>query len=132
VEAGHGIVAVVLPAEEGGQLQLGQVSLQPVQGLLQLPLDLAVGALVQELVEDLGLLEALGQGVVAIEVLADPGQMGGQPLAAGGIVPDVGTGELPLEVGDLLPAALDVKGTPSRWRAFRRGPSRVRCIRSWV
>jgi hypothetical protein len=123
VEAGDGVVAVVFAAEERRQLQPADRGLQLVQGPSEIALDLPVRALVEELVEDLGLLELLGQRVEALDLLSDPGQAGGQLLAAGGVVPEVGTGELLLEVVPFRPAGLDVKGTPSRSPACRPGPS---------
>jgi hypothetical protein len=120
VERGHGVVAVVLAAEQGRQLELGHVSIEAVQRGGELALGLRVGGLVEELVEDLGLLDQLGQAVVPLEVVPDRRERPGQLLPAGRVAPDAGLRDLPLELLGLPAFPVDVKGTPSRWRACRR------------
>ena len=83
---------------------------------------LGVGTLVQELVEDFCLLDALGQGVVQREVGSDPREGAVQVLGALLVVPDPGLGELALQLCGFRAAAIDVKGTPSRSPAWRRSP----------
>jgi hypothetical protein len=82
--------------------------------LYELPLSLRVGLLVQDLIEDLGFLKTLGQAVVTVQVRPDTGEIGGQALAAGLVVPYARLGQPALERLGLGPARVDVKGTPSR------------------
>lgn len=130
MEGGDRIVRVVLTAEERYELELVEVRVEPVEMGAELFLGLRIGAFVEELVEDLGLLDALRQCVVQVEVASDAGEGPVQVLRALRVVPDVRLGELALELVRLRAAAIDVKGTPSRSPASRRNPSRARCARS--
>jgi hypothetical protein len=71
VEGGHGVVGVVLTGQEGGQLQPVDVRFQAVQRRDELTFGVRVGGLVQKLIKDLGLLDALGELVVALDVRAN-------------------------------------------------------------
>jgi hypothetical protein len=122
VKAGYGVAGVVLAGQERGQLELGHLGLEAFEARGQLPLGLPVARLVDELVKDLGFLEAFGEVVISLQVLADPGQRGGQLLGAGGVVPEAGVGELLLELLGLPALSVEVKGTPSRSPAGRRDP----------
>jgi hypothetical protein len=108
----HGVVRVVLAAEQGDELELVEVGIEPVEVCDELFLRLGVGRLLEELVEDLGLLDALGELVVERDVRADPCQRAVQVLGALGVVPDAGLTQATFEAVSLRAAAVDVKGTP--------------------
>jgi hypothetical protein len=91
VDAGHRVVLVVRPRQEGSELQALDVVLQPLQRLGEVGLRLAV-TLIEELVENLGFLQPLGELVVPLDLVSETGQPGVQLLAAGGVIPDVRLG----------------------------------------
>jgi hypothetical protein len=130
VQRRHCVVAVILPAQERRELELPEIGLQALQGRGELALGLGIGALVEELVEDLDLLEPLGKRVVPLELLAEAGQPPGQVLGPGGVVPQAGLGDGSLELVGLAAASIDVKDTPSRSRPAPPGLGRGRCARS--
>jgi hypothetical protein len=76
VEARHGIVLVVFAREQRGELQLPDVCLESREQSLQLPLGVLVGGLLEELVENLGLLESLGERFVPLEIRSEPREVG--------------------------------------------------------
>jgi hypothetical protein len=130
VERGDGVVGVVLAPQERRELELPQIGIETLEMGDELLLRLGIGRLVEELVEDLGLLDALGQRVVELEVVADVREGAGQILRALRVVPDAGLGRLAFQLVRFRSATVDVKGTPSRSPAGRRTPSRVRNARS--
>jgi len=119
VEGGHGVVVVVLASEERGQLELVDLRLEGRDGLLELPLELGIGLLSQQLVDGSGVRQTAFQGLEAIDVGPQPGQARGQLLATRGIVPQGRVGSLPLQLRRLRALGLDVKGTPWRRRCAR-------------
>jgi hypothetical protein len=96
VERRDRVVGVVLAAEQRHQLQLVQLRVEAVQVRYELLLRLRIGRFVEKLVEDLGLLDALGEPVVELEIGTDPGEGAVQVLGALRVVPDVRLGELAL------------------------------------
>jgi hypothetical protein len=125
VEAGDGVVLVEFSRKKRCQLELAQICFEVIQSLGQLASNLAVSAFLEKLIEDLKLFEAFGEVSVSGEVLTEAGESGGQLLATTGIVPESRFGQSPLERLRLPPFPVDVKGTPSRWRAWRRCPRYV-------
>jgi len=122
MQGSHGVVRVVLTAEQGDELELVEVGIEPVEVCDELLLRLGVGRFLEKLVENLRLLDALGELVVERDVRADPRQGAVQVLGPLLVVPDAGLAQLAFELVGLRAAAVDVKGTPSRWRAWRRTP----------
>jgi hypothetical protein len=116
VERGDGVVAIVLAAQERGQLELVDLRLEGLYGLLELPLELGIGLLSQQLVDGSGVGQAAFQGFEAIDVGPQAGQARGQVLATRRVVPQGRIGNLPLQLGRLRALRLDVKGTPWRMR----------------
>jgi hypothetical protein len=112
VQRGDGVVRVVLTAEERDELELVEVGVETVEVSGELLLGLGIGRLIEELVEDLGLLDALGQLVVELDVRADPRQGAVQVLGPLLVVPDARLAQLPFELVSLRAAPVDVKGTP--------------------
>jgi hypothetical protein len=129
VDAGHRIVLVVRTRQQRRQLELLDVVLQALQGLSKLLLGLGL-PLVQELVEDLGFLEAYGEALVPLDLCPQAREAPVQLLAPGGVVPDIGLRELGLDLGSLLALPIEVKGTPSRCPAVPRAFRWPRCNRS--
>jgi hypothetical protein len=103
--------------------------LEALQGFGQLRLGLAL-PLVQELVEDLNLLQLLGELLVSIDLAAQARETPVQLLTPRGVVPDVRLGQLSLDLGSLLALPIEVKGTPSRWPAVPRASEWSPCSRS--
>jgi hypothetical protein len=112
VQRGDGVVRVVLAAEQRDELELVEVGVETVEVSGELPLRLGVGRLLEELVENLGLLDALGELVVERDVGAYAGEVAVQVLGAPGVVPDPGLAQAAFERTGLRAAAVDVKGTP--------------------
>jgi hypothetical protein len=126
VEGGDGVVVVVLATEERGQLQLVDLGLEGLDGLLELSLELGIGLLSQELVDGSGVGQAAFQGLEALDVGPQAGQARGQLLATRRVVPQRRVGGLPLQLGRLRALGLDVKGTPWRRRCAVTGARSAR------
>jgi hypothetical protein len=119
VKGGDRVVVVVLASEERGQLELVDLRLEGRDGLLELPLELGIGLLSQQLVDGSGVRQTAFQGLEAIDVGPQAGQARGQLLATRRIVPQGRVGGLPLQLRRLRALGLDVKGTPWRRRCAR-------------
>jgi hypothetical protein len=132
VQARDRVVVVVLPRQQAGQLDAVELGLQGGQLAGELLLELRVDLQLEELVGGDEVTDLTGEPRVALDVDVEPGELGGQPLAVGRIVPDSGLGELLGERRrpDLLGG--DVKGTPWRTRPCDGRPRCVRCARSWL
>jgi hypothetical protein len=87
VQRSNRVVTVVLTTQERGQLQLVEIGADPLQRASELALRLRVGALLEELVQDLGLLDPFGQVVIPLQLRSEGGERAGQPLPAAGVVP---------------------------------------------
>jgi len=126
VERGDGVVPVVLPTQERGQLELVDLCLEGLNGLLELSLQLGIGLLSQELVDGSGIGQAAFQGVEPLDVGPQAGQARGQDLTTRRVVPQGRIGCLPLQLGRPRALRLDVKGTPWRRRCAWTGARSAR------
>jgi hypothetical protein len=124
------VVIVVGAGEERRELEASQLALEPFQTGLELPGELGIDFVLEELVGRLQVSQGTLEPLVAVDLILQPGEAPGQPLASGGVVPERWVRGFTLDVGELGALALDVKGTP--WRpGCGRGASRsVRCDRS--
>src|SRR5439155_6372560 len=131
MEADDGVVRVVLAGQEIGELEVIELPLQRLDLPGELGGELRIVLVGQELVHRLEIVKLLYHSRVALQGGVQARELGGQPLAAGGVVPDARLGELALERARARPPGVDVKGTP--WRCRPGGPARRRDrrIRSW-
>jgi hypothetical protein len=123
-------VTVVGAGEQGGELDPLEILLEAVEAGGELPGELGVGLVLQELV---GRLEVAVRGlesVVAVDAVPQAGEPLGQLLAPSGVVPDRRVRRLALEVAELRASAVDVKGTPSPRRSCRGARGADRSARS--
>jgi hypothetical protein len=123
-------VAVVGTGQERRELDLLQIRLEAGDGGLELPRELGIVRIVQELVDRQSIIEFALQGIEAIELAFQTGERRGDALALRGVVPERGIGRLLLQIRRLGPLGVDVKGTPWPRRRVPRGPAGVRCDRS--
>jgi len=106
-------VIIVLPAEHGGQLLLGEGALQLPQRALELG-RLTLGALLLgQLGEDERVLRPPEEGLEGLDLAAAAGDVGVEPLRGRRIVPYVGPAGLLLELAQLGLAGGEVKDDPS-------------------
>jgi hypothetical protein len=113
MDAGHGVVVIVLSAQERLELQAFDVVLEGLQGPLELSSELLIVLVGEELVHGPSIGEPSLEPVGELDVSPEPGESGGQGLPASRVIPHRGVGSLPFERGYLGALALDVKGTPS-------------------
>jgi hypothetical protein len=99
-----------------------ELRFQGVELLLQLRRELGVRLRRQQLVQYPDVLGLVDESLVSLEVVVQTRELGGQSLAAAGVVPDAGLEQLALQLLGTGSLAIDVKGTPSRWRRVGRRP----------
>jgi hypothetical protein len=112
----------VLAGQERRELELLDVGLEALDAARQLLREVGVRLLRQHLVEGLDVADTALEGLVPVDVLLEAGELAGDLLPPGRVVPQGRIGGLPLEIVQLRALALDVKGTPWRPRCARRGP----------
>jgi hypothetical protein len=130
VQRRDGVAAVVLAAEERRELETFELRAEIADEPFELGLEVGVRLAGQELVDRERVVEAPLERVVARDIVAEPGELGRQPLRARLVVPQRRVGRLLLELRGPRALAVDVKGTPSRRRRARRALGGVRCGRS--
>ena len=89
-----GVALVVLAGEERLQLQLGKVGDETREAGGDLARQGLVALLPGQLVEGLHIRQAALQAVDPVDVVLDPGQLGGHPTGGVGVVPQRGVGRL--------------------------------------
>jgi hypothetical protein len=106
------IVRVVLPGQERFELDPFEILLEPLDRGGELLGELGIDGVRQQVVDRDRVLEAAPESVEPLERRAQPSELGRDPPALRGVVPERGIGGLGLQLIGLCPFRVDVKGTP--------------------
>jgi hypothetical protein len=115
-------VRVVGTGEQRRELDLLELSLEPVDRLRELLRQFGVVRVLQQLVDRLGVTELALQRVEPLDLSVQPSELRGDLLRPCLVVPEPGIGRLLLELRGPRALAVDVKGTPWRRGPAPRGP----------
>jgi hypothetical protein len=124
-------VIVVGAREERRELDTLQLSFESFQTGVELPGELRIRFVLEELVGRLDIAQGSLESLVSIDLILETSEALGQLLAASRVVPERGVRRVTLRVDELRALASDVKGTPWRPGCDRGGSGPVRCDRSW-
>ncbi len=129
----HRVLLVVLTGEQCSQLELVELATQRRERIGDLAFDGVVGLLASELEERVGIVDTSCQRLPPLDVVDDARQFARHLACAVGIVPEIGSGRLGLELRAYLARARRFAGSRARRRvvaAATRGRRRSHAQRA--